>query len=110
MDWVHTYREQQVPPGGTITRDTPGKKIAKAITEIQELALTNADLKLGDGLDGKAEIENNRLLIRLNLTGAAASTATTGGGLPDGGEQYQVLQRDATGAAVWDWVRAVDEI
>jgi hypothetical protein len=27
------------------------------------------------------------------------------GGLPSGGDEYQVLQRDADGAAVWDWVR-----
>lgn len=27
------------------------------------------------------------------------------GGLPPGGDEYQVLQRDAVGDAVWDWVR-----
>ena len=27
-------------------------------------------------------------------------------GLPPGGVQYQVLQRDGSGNAVWDWVRA----
>jgi hypothetical protein len=27
-------------------------------------------------------------------------------GIPGGGSQYQVLQRDSGGAAVWDWVRA----
>jgi hypothetical protein len=27
------------------------------------------------------------------------------GGLPTGGDQYQVLQRDGSGDAVWDWVR-----
>ena len=26
--------------------------------------------------------------------------------LPAGGDQYQVLQRDGSGNAVWDWVRA----
>jgi hypothetical protein len=26
-------------------------------------------------------------------------------GLPSGGEQYQVLQRDGSGGAVWDWTR-----
>lgn len=25
--------------------------------------------------------------------------------LPSGGDEYQVLQRDGDGAAVWDWVR-----
>ena len=28
--------------------------------------------------------------------------------IPAGGEQYQVLQRDESGAAVWDYVRAVE--
>ena len=36
-------------------------------------------------------------------------TGDTSGGegeaLPEGGEQYQVLQRDSGGNAVWDWVR-----
>ena len=27
------------------------------------------------------------------------------GAVPPGGEEYQVLQRDGSGAAVWDWVR-----
>ena len=27
-------------------------------------------------------------------------------GLPSGGSQYQVLQRDGSGNAIWDWVRA----
>lgn len=30
-----------------------------------------------------------------------------GAGLPYGGEEYQVLQRDGDGAAIWDWVRYV---
>lgn len=29
-----------------------------------------------------------------------------GGGLPPGGTQYQVIQRDGSGNAVWDYVRA----
>ena len=28
-----------------------------------------------------------------------------GSGLPPGGDQHQVLQRDSDGNAVWDWVR-----
>ena len=31
-----------------------------------------------------------------------------GDGLPEGGDEYQVLQRDSGGDAVWDWVRAAD--
>jgi hypothetical protein len=27
------------------------------------------------------------------------------GGMPTGGDEYQVLQRDSDGAAVWDWLR-----
>ena len=30
----------------------------------------------------------------------------SGSELPPGGDQYQVLQRDSDGNAVWDWVRA----
>lgn len=33
----------------------------------------------------------------------------SGAALPPGGEQYQVLQRDSGGNAVWDWVRAAPD-
>jgi hypothetical protein len=31
--------------------------------------------------------------------------SVSGPGLPAGGEEYQVLQRNGDGDAVWDWVR-----
>ena len=39
--------------------------------------------------------------------GSLPGDTEDGSGLPSGGEQYQVLQRDGDGAAVWDWVRYV---
>jgi hypothetical protein len=36
---------------------------------------------------------------------AGAAAGGDSGGLPEGGEEYQVLQRDSGGNAVWDWVR-----
>ena len=41
--------------------------------------------------------------------GSPTIVVERGDGLPAGGEQYQVLQRDSGGNAVWDWVRAADD-
>jgi hypothetical protein len=112
MDWLHPYREEQVPPGGTITRDGPGKRIAKSITELQEMAVTDGELDLGDGLTGEIVVENNTMTIQIELT---ETGDTEGGGdfsLPDGGEAYMVLTLAVSSSgersAYWDWVRAVD--
>ena len=40
----------------------------------------------------------------ISMEGSDGATED-GAGLPSGGSQYQVLQRDGSGAAVWDWVR-----
>ena len=37
--------------------------------------------------------------------GRGSLPGDNGSGLPSGGSQYQVLQRDGDGDAVWDWVR-----
>lgn len=109
MSWENTY-----PPGGfgpqdTINSHTPGQKIAEAITEIQDKAVVSADLDAGTGLKGDASIQNNHLQINISLEKASPDTGGgDGDGLPDGGEEYQVLQRDSDGNAVWDWVRMHD--
>jgi hypothetical protein len=41
-----------------------------------------------------------------NAAGNPVYVFQSGGGLPEGGSQYMVLQRDAEGNAIWDWVRA----
>jgi hypothetical protein len=67
MTWTHTYREGQIPPGGTITETRPGHQIARAVTEIQERVPHSVDIALGDGLTGGADITNNVLRIAVNL-------------------------------------------
>lgn len=46
--------------------------------------------------------------IQVDLTDTEIDSGGGGGGLPDGGSTYQVLQRDGSGDAVWDYVRAVE--
>ena len=41
------------------------------------------------------------------LPGTSSLEFGEGEGLPEGGDEYQVLQRDGDGEAVWDWVRWV---
>jgi hypothetical protein len=99
-DWTHKYREEMIPPQGTITRDTPGKRIAKAVTEIQERAVIEASLQLSGGLTGDAEVRENTLVISIEAP-------PPGSTFPEGGEPDMVLTRTSSGYA-WDWVRAVD--
>lgn len=109
--WTHTYREGQIPPGGTITGTRPGRTIAKAITEIQEKAVTDVDLQLSGNIQGQAEV--NQGIMRIEL--AVPDTGDTGGGtdLPEDGEAGMVLTRGTASAGsdgwiYWDWVRAID--
>jgi hypothetical protein len=117
MSWTHTYRKEAIALGGVITLHRPGNLIAAAVTELQERVAHTVDLELDDSISGNAEIADNVLRIRLAVTNPVPAQdddpyhgpgSGGGDGLPPGGEEYQVLQRDATGAAVWDWVRAVD--
>ena len=66
MTWIHTYRPEQVPPQGVITQTTPGRMIAKAVTEIQERAVVDVDVTLGANLTGSLEIVDNTLVGSLN--------------------------------------------
>ena len=70
--------------------------------------------KLDDALSG-ISIENGivewsandvpHLVFGDDGRGSLPGETEDGAGLPSGGSQYQVLQRDGDGAAVWDWVR-----
>ena len=70
--------------------------------------------KLDDALSG-ISIENGivewsandvpHLVFGDDGRGSLPGETEDGAGLPSGGSQYQVLQRDGAGAAVWDWVR-----
>lgn len=79
-DWVNKYREENIPTrgsiGGTITAHIPGKKIAKAITELQERVVTDLDLNLEGIEDTGSQIDNNTLILRLK-------GAPEGGGLTE---------------------------
>jgi hypothetical protein len=155
-NWINTYREGQIPAGGTINETTPGRSIARTITEIQQKAITNIDVKGDSRISAKSRVAGNTASITLQLnidevefpefrlvgfTGTinvliAADAAPPGRDLrffrrrltledgvvksvetidnsvlqgslvPTGGSLYQVLQRNAQGQAVWDWVRA----
>lgn len=106
-DWKYTYRNGQIPAKAIIHEHTPGKRISDVLTEIQEKAITEVVIEAGPGLRGSAVTTDGTTTIDIALD--KTSPDTTGGdgdGLPDGGTQYQVLQRDSSGNAVWDWVRA----
>ncbi|MEM1207755.1 MAG: hypothetical protein AAGI54_00680 [Planctomycetota bacterium] len=62
-------------------------------------------------LNGTEGIEADSRVLLTRAADASGNRAwtfqdPTGGALPDGGSQYQVLQRDAAGNAIWDFPRA----
>jgi hypothetical protein len=71
MAWVNTYREESVPMagavGGTITNHSPGKRIAKAITEIQDKAVTDVVVTTDGAIGASVEVINNVLQLALSV-------------------------------------------
>lgn len=60
--------------------------------------------------DGQVQWLNGvPVIIFEGASSASASSGSGGDSLPEGGEQYQVLQRDGDGEAVWYWVRAAPD-
>jgi len=120
MSWTYPYREGMIAPEGTITGTRPGRSIAMSITELQRRCVTEIQITSPDGSIVHSEsIASNVLQISLAVKNPVAEEDENphlndegggGGGvsLPPGGDAYQVLQRDESGTAVWDWVRAVD--
>jgi hypothetical protein len=69
-DFTHTYREEQIPgasEAGVITAHSPGKLIAKAITELQERVVVDVNVE-GTGVeDAGSDITDNTLNLRLRV-------------------------------------------
>lgn len=94
--WNHKYLEVNIGAGTTIQNQSPGRLIAKAITEIQDEVPNEVEAKQVLGTAGiQASIYSNKLLIEYDEL------------LPSGGAESEVLQRDAAGDAVWGPVRAM---
>ncbi len=95
MRWFHRYRPVDIGTQEVIHEHTPGRKIAEAITELQEKVVADiAAVNLSGLVTLNVTREGNQVVLTIDDL------------LPEGGEQYQVLQRDSGGNAVWDWVRA----
>ena len=100
-DWQYRYRPVDIGSSVTITEHQPGHKIALAVTEIQDRVIVDAEITLGDVL--KIEVVDN--VLKIVVPEYPEDPGGGGDPLPEGGDQYQVLQRDSQGQAVWDWVR-----
>jgi hypothetical protein len=105
--WTHTYREEAIPgasESGVITAHTPGRLIAKAVTELQERVVTDVNVEGEGGITATASISDNTL----NLTLGAEIPDP----LPEGGEPNMVLVRTVSSSnepgVAWDYVRAVE--
>ena len=107
--WAHTYREGQITPDGTITEARPGHAIAKAITEIQEKAVTDATVETSGNIQGEVEVSQGVVQIRLSVPESTEAVSD----LPDNGEIGMVLTRGSSSKGVdgwvyWDYIRAVE--
>jgi hypothetical protein len=69
-NFTHTYREEQIPgasQSGVITAHTPGRLIAKAVTELQERVVTDVNVE-GKGVeDAGSDVTDNILNLRLRV-------------------------------------------
>lgn len=106
MAWTHTYREGALTPNGTITGTRPGKRIALAITELQQKSVNDVIINPTGGVQAEARIVNNQLIIDISVD--AQESTTPGDTLPTEGLPGQVLTFSDDGNHFWDWVRAVE--
>lgn len=114
--WTHVYKAP-VPANSTITEHRPGEKLARAVSEIQEVVVVemsseddrltvtkegnNVTLSLGDDLGGGAEPDNKS--IELNEDGKLQAK---GLGTAQVRQPFQKISE--SGECGFDWVRAHD--
>jgi hypothetical protein len=85
---------------------------AHELNEILRIVNSSVDKKIEDAarvVDVTRE-EYSGVSGDLESYRSPSVTDSPGIGLPSGGEQYQVLQRDGRGVAIWDWVRAAPDL
>ena len=99
--WAHTFTPEMIGSTSTITGLRPFRLTAEALTEIQSRVVTDVEISIADG-EPTASIVDGTLKITI------PSSLLTGSDdlLPEGGEDGDVLQRDAYGVAYWGPVRA----
>jgi hypothetical protein len=105
----------EIPSSGTkpkvMVRDDSGDIPSLRYGTIQDLAKSVLEeYTEGDGIE--IDVEEKKISATPYTAGDGIDItdfviSATGGGLPEGGEEYQVLQRNADGDAVWDWVHYV---
>jgi hypothetical protein len=74
-NFTHTYREEQIPgavESGVITQHSPGRLIAKAITELQDLVVTDVEVSGSGGITATGSIADNTLDLNISIDLAAA--------------------------------------
>ena len=102
-DWNNRFFPEDLGPRSTIQNFKPGKRTARAITEIQEKCPNDLEVSLSLNFEDSFIAGST-----LYLGGDGLSSIPDGlSSIPDGGEEYEVLQRDSAGEAVWGQVRAI---
>jgi hypothetical protein len=74
-NFTYTYREEQIPgasESGVITAHTPGRKIANAITELQERVVTDVSVSGSGGISASGSVSDNVLTLSVGIDLSAA--------------------------------------
>lgn len=123
INWKNKYREVDIPSQGIMTKERPIRRIVRFLNEIADWLSQYSDsaqlpeggtagqvLTKIDEIDGNAEwqdkfpVGEDGQVLQLGADGSAKWEDK----FPTGGLQYQVLQRDSEGSAIWGWVRATE--
>ena len=122
MHWQYTYNEAEIGSDSTITGTTPGRKLARVVTELQGQVITGIVVQEGD--DYNVTIEDNVATITIKKGGSDDAAVSASSDLENVGftltkndteivlgfdasgvEDYKVLQVQA-GSLTLGWVRA----
>lgn len=121
MKWLHEYVTALLAGNPVITDHKPGDKIAKAITEIHDVVITDVTINVKGMEEVKAEVIENTLELTGEITGGVTMESFEERIFENKGtedepkisllghpaEKYMVFQiLDYEGKCGFDWVRA----
>ena len=95
MNWYPVFSKK--PVRQVMLKFKQWVDICAGFNQLQDEVITS--VIAGDGIDVTDKSDNT---VTISTT---QQDADSGDYLPEGGSQYQVLQRDSDGQAVWDYPR-----
>jgi hypothetical protein len=108
-EWPELFVQELAVENGLIKNVSDGQELYPNIDLYTGPIVVNAELSFGNGvLTIKLTERQVEKGVVINIQETEREITVEIDGLPPGGTQYQVLQRNESGTAVWDYVRAVE--